>query len=215
MQTDKMTNPQKGRLGERLVELYVNDELIPSLKKDEGWTDIVYTEAFFKSPRSPVFPESLRKFEEEREARLILTNGFCPTKEFLEYFRKLTSSLSNIPDGFLIKMKRTGIYKTVKEAVEEFEVTCNARFEDINGNPVLKVPKKNTRLPVVNGEIEVVEVKSGKSYTLQVPSYKNALANGYHLRLFKVDLNSFEIREKLMLSPDEVDSDYFKAMKIV
>ena len=216
MQTDKMTNPQRGRIGERLVECYINDELIPLLKKNEGWTDIIYTQAWFKSSHSSDYPESIKKFEDEMEVRLLITNGFCPTSEFWEYFKKLTGSLSNIPDGFLIKMERTRKCRKVEEAIEEFDITSNAGLEDINGNPILKLPNKDTQLPVVKGKIEVVEVKTGRScYTLQVPSYRNAVANGYHLRLFKVNLSSFEIREKLMVAPNEIISDCFKEMKIV
>ncbi len=31
---------EKGLIGERLAECYINAELIPSMKKKEGWTDI-------------------------------------------------------------------------------------------------------------------------------------------------------------------------------
>jgi hypothetical protein len=186
--------------------------LIPLLKQTEGWTDMIYTEAWFKGVPEH-FPESIKKFEEEKEVRLLIANGFIPTKEFWVYFSKLTDALSNIPDVFLIKMKRTGTFRKVKEAIEEFDITSNAGFEDINGNPVLKLPDKNEKLPVVNGKIEVVEVKTGKRcYTLQVPSYRNAVANGYPLRLFKVDLCSFEIKEKLIANPSEVSSNCLKDM---
>ena len=214
MQTDKMTNPQRGRMGERMVELYINDELIPYLKKNEGWTDIIYTKAWFKNcPQD--FPESFKKLE-EMEARLLLSNGYYPTKDFWEHFKRLTSSLSNIPDGFLIKMKRTGKYGKTTEALREFDITSNANLMDINGNPVLEKPKGNETLPIVYGRIEVVEVKSGKSvHTLQILSYRNAVADGYPLRLFKVDLETSEIKEKLIVNPDEVASTSFKQMTSV
>jgi hypothetical protein len=201
-------------MGERMVELYINDELIPYLKKNEGWTDIIYTNAWFKNNAWDV--ESFRKLEEEMEARLLLSNGYYPTKDFWEQFKGLTSSLSNTPDGFLIKMNRTGRYGNTTEALKEFNITSDATLSDLNGNPLLEKPKGNKILPIVDGTIEVVEVKSGKSvYTLQVPSYRNAVANGYPLRLFKVNLEKSEIKEKLIVNLDEVASTCFKQMTSV
>lgn len=52
------TGHLRGCIGERMVELYVNDELIPSLKKKEGWSDILYVRAWYQEPRSvPTFDE--------------------------------------------------------------------------------------------------------------------------------------------------------------
>src|ERR1035437_4081564 len=127
MQPENLTGNQRGRIGERLVECYINDELIPSLKKTEGGTDIIYTVAWHRNTsefaRSSICPESFEKFWEEREARLLLANGYYPKKEFHDYFKKLISLLSNTPDGFLIKMNQKGTKKSVKEAVEEFDIT--------------------------------------------------------------------------------------------
>jgi hypothetical protein len=202
-----MSSQKKGRIAERLIECYINDELIPSLKKKEGWTDIIYTQAWFKMPHSQRYPESFMKFEEEMEARVLISNGFCPTKEFLEYFKKLTASLSNIPDGFLIKMKRTETSRKTNEAIKEFDLTSKAEFIDSNNNPMFSKFHKNKMLPVVNGKIEVVEVKSGKGNPLQIHSYRNAAAKGYPLRLFHVDLNSSKIKEKLIVNPNEIIPD--------
>jgi hypothetical protein len=212
MQTNNLTVRQKGRFGERLVECYINDELIPSLKTTEGWTDIIYTVAWFKSTHCSDYPESIAKFEEEREVRILLSSGYYPTKEFHDYFKKLTFSLCNMPDGFLIKMKRTGTSKSVKEAIEEFDITSTSTFEDNYGNLLLELPEKNKVLPVVKGKIEVVEVKTGVGNQLQVESYRNSVAHGYPLRLFKVDLNVPEIMEKVIVNPNEVVLNCFKDM---
>jgi hypothetical protein len=211
MQTDNMTNPQKGRLGEKLVKSYINDDLIPSLKKTEGWTDIIYTVAWFKATYSQDFQDFI-KFEEEKQTRRLLANGFYPTKEFVDYFNKLIDSLSNTPDGFLIKMKRNGAFRKVKEAIEEYNLTSKIQLEDIKGNLLLELHIKDKMLPVVDGKIEVIEVKSGTGNKLQVDSYKNSVANGYPLRLYKVDLKVPSIMEKVIITPEEVVTNCFRNM---
>jgi len=268
MQPENLTGNQRGRMGERLVECYINDELIPSLKKTEGWTDITYTIAWCKATypqcyinNKPIpslkrteeqtdytavtmawfkvtYPQKdyqdfikseeekqtwrnatcsqkdyqdYIKFVEEKQTRLLLANGFYPTKEFVYYFNKLVDSLSNRPDGFLIKMKRTGRYGKIKEAIEEHTLTSKLQLEDLIGNRYLELPNEDKILPVVDGKIEVVEVKTGVG-NLQVNSYRNAVANGYPLRLFKVDLTVPQIWEKVIVNPNEVVSNFFKEM---
>jgi hypothetical protein len=108
--------------------------------------------------------------------------------------------LANNPDGFLIKMKRTKISKTTIEAIKEFELTSDE--ESISEEWVFQKLDKNRMLSVVNGTIEVVEVKTEKSKCnpLQTSSYRTTIKNGYPLRLFNVDLSSFIIKEKLIVN---------------
>ncbi len=234
------TGHLRGVIGERLVECYINDELIPSLKEKEGWTDILYIKhAWYYEPRSPPNFDEYRsptieameakarkeleermkmylKVAEEREVRELMANGFYPTKEFLKYFKKLTASLSHMADGFLIKMKRTETSKTINEAIKEFQLIDSSKDEFI-GSPIFQKFDKNRKLSVVNGKIEVVEVKTGskEGISLQTASYRNAAANGFPLRFFHVDLNSFLIKEKLIANPDEITSNCFKDSKNV
>jgi hypothetical protein len=231
------TGQLRGCIGERLVNLYINDELIPSLKKNEGWTDILYIRAWYHEPRSfpnfdeyrPHITEGMEtearkelwermkksiKFMEEMEARTLLDKGFYPTKEFLKYFKKLTASLSHTADGFLIKMKRTETTKTINEAIREFELVDASENEFIEGLNFQKIDK-NRMLPVVNGKIEMIEVKTGskEGISLQTSSYRNAAANGFPLRFFHVDLNSFLIQERLIVNSNEITSNCFKDAK--
>lgn len=137
--------------------------------------------------------------------RTLLDKGFYPTKEFLKYFKKLTASLSHNADGFLIKMVRTEISKTIAEAIEEFELIDTSKVEFIE-SPKSQKLDKNKLLSVVNGKIEVVEIKTGskEGVSLQTSSYRNAAANGFPLRFFHVDLNSFFIKERLIVNPNEI-----------
>jgi len=94
-------------------------------------------------------------------------------------------------------MKRNGAFRKVKQAIEEYNLTSKIQLEDFDGNKFLQLPKENEKLQVVDGKIEVVEVKTGVGNQIQV--YRNAVANGYPLHLFRVDLNSLEIRDKLIV----------------
>jgi hypothetical protein len=240
------TGHLRGCIGERLVDLYIHDELIPLLKKKEEWTDILYIKAWYHEQRSlPPFDEfrssearkelwesmNMRtKVAEEEEARLLIVNGFYPTKGFLEYFRKLTASLSHRADGFLIKMKGTGTFRTANEAIKNYlsvtndyiKTTMKKDDDFTNKAEVInyfgwKKLQKDKMLPEVNGEIEVIEVKTGSKEGVsgQTSSYRNAAANGFPLRFFHVDLNSFLIKEKLIANPNEITSNCFKDSKNV
>jgi len=197
-------NRWKARITERLVECYVNDVLVSKLKK-EGWDDVLYTShAWFAYPNEKI------EFFKNLEIRLFIANRLFPTKEFLEGFKKLTRLLENVPDGFLIKLKKTGKTKSLKEALQESGLSYHSwsfggyRFDRMEHD-------ENELLPVVNGEIEVIEIKSGKSVLppSQKRSYRNILQEGYVLRFFHVNIisfknNDFEIEEKIIRNPNEL-----------
>jgi hypothetical protein len=215
-------------LTERLVECYIKDILAVSLK-NEGWDDIVYMSAWFKTNGSKLPSYAYTKLderEEKREELMLLGYGFFPTNDLLRVFKRLTSSLKNDPDGFLVKLKRTGKSKNLKSATKkfglDFEGTSYTHFlmgKDIFGSRqfaemfLTQTTSASSQLPEVNGEIEVVEVKTGKAYlpSNQRESYLGAIRNGFHLRLFHVDIvsmseNHFEIKEKLVKTEREFDN---------
>jgi hypothetical protein len=109
-------------------------------------------------------------------------------------------------------MKRTGIKRKVKEAIKEYDITSNIQVHDRYGNQLYVLPNAEQMLPVVDGKIEVVEVKTGAGNQLQVNSYRNAVANGYPLRLFKVDLKALSIFEKVIVDPKEIVTNCFRDM---
>jgi hypothetical protein len=147
-----------------------------------------------------------------KEAEIsLMGQGFFPTRDFLERFKKLTSLLRNQPDAFLIKLKRTGESKKPKKALEEFGLHSSGwKLWDFSSH---QLSERKTPLPVVSGDVETVEVKCGKSwkYTLQKDSYIRILREGFLLRLYLVDLvsfekNEFEIEEKLLTHPHELEA---------
>lgn len=200
----KEMNNWKGRITERLIRCYIDDVLIPTLRK-QGWDDAIF------APQGDSMSEGSEMWS-EMEVRFLVANGLFPTRRFLTSFKKLTNLLENLPDGFLIKIKKTGITKPLKEAIKEFKLD-GWSYHNEKGEPIFDYSRfdKNEILPVVDGEIEVVEVKSDKA-TLparQKRSYGNILREGYVLRFFHVNIvsfekNEFEIEEKLLTSPNEL-----------
>jgi len=193
----------KGSLGERLIQRFIQKELIPTLIK-QGWDAIIFSPRTWFTPRLG----TIANFDfpsQKLEARLIISNGYYPTEEFLGYFQKLTKLLSNVADGFLIKLHTTGENKLLSDAIEEFDLN---RWS-IGGMDDYKKFDSKMLLPIVKGEIETIEVKTNKGASLQKPSYANILREGYLLRLFHVSLvcfekNEFEIVEKLISNETEL-----------
>jgi len=188
----------KGDISESLVKQHIEDITIPSLKK-EGWDYV-----FFISHLSSIIPyENLppqkRPFQDGE--KFFICKDIFPNNEFLMNLRKLDKMIGCEPDGFLIKLKETSETKPFGEALAEFRL--------LNVNGFKKV--KNRQLPLVNGEIEVIEVKSDKAHfqASQRKNYVKVVSNGYSLRFFHVKVisferNQFEIVEKIIRNPDEI-----------
>ena len=194
-------NGWKGGLAERVVQLYIRDELIPRLKS-QGWDEVIFSKETWFDELMP-----LGKPEE----RFFISNGLFPKEQFLLSFQRLTKQLlSNAPDGFLVKMKKTDEVKPLRYALKEFGLegtswnwgSCS--FEPSQHN-------KKEKLPMVSGEIEIVEVKYGKSILPpeQKRSYTNVVSGGHRIRFFNVimrslDRNDFELAEKVIANPRDL-----------
>jgi len=215
-------NNWKARITKRLVEHYFEENLVPRLKK-EGWDFIILTSyAWFSF-------QEIDNFINERV--FFLYNGLLPTPKLLRSFEKLTETLENAPDGFLVKLKNTGKSKSLKTGIAEMGMKFVSysfgahSYSEVNNLKKLgyaierglsfDVDKhdQNELLPIVDGEIEVVEVKTGKSNLPpnQKRSYSKIIQEGYVLRFFHVNIisfenNEFEIEEKVITSPTELTS---------
>ena len=194
-------NDWKGGLAERIVQLYIKNELIPRLKS-QGWDEVIFSKETW-------FDELM--VLEKPEERFFISNGLFPDEQFLLSFQRLTKQLlSNAPDGFLVKLKKTGEVKLLGHALKEFGLEAsswnwgNCSFEPSQHN-------KKEKLPVVGGEIEVVEVKYGKSNLPpeQKRSYTHVVSGGHRVRFFNViirslDKNDFELVEKVIANPKDL-----------
>lgn len=195
-------NNVKGHISECLVRQHIEDRVIPSLKK-EGW-DYVFFVGYLPSiiPYDNLPPEQ-RPFQDGE--KFFITKDIFPNREFLTNLKKLDKLIEYEPDGFLIKLKKTRETKPLREALVEF------RLLGVDGFIGCHKHGKTEQLPIVNGEIEVIEVKSEKAHlqASQRKNYTKVVSNGYALRYFHVRMisferNQFEVREKIIRNADEI-----------
>ena len=196
----------KGQIAEKLIRRYINEITIPSLR--ERWDDAIFTHiAWFgdedlQNLNRPAYAQFWQKHEE----KFFIARSLCPTPEFLARFKLLTKKLENIPDGFLVKLNKSSENVTLKQALNNLRIEGD--WEDFGQVFFRAQHSDDEKLAVVNGEIEVIEIKSDKSHLMahQKKSYSAILNEGFSLRFFHVDLssfkeNKFEIFEKLILNP--------------
>ena len=231
----KELNSWKAKIAERLIESYVEQVLIPKVKREEGWDIVIFSRiTWFSVPSSTGFNPDFRN-----ERLFFLSNGLVPTPKLLDKFEHLTQTLENMPDGFLVKLRRTGELKSLGNSINEMGLKAVSRWkmqsaksvflsgldrvrglENIkkHGYAIVKginfdreILDTKQELTVVDGDIEVIEVKADKGNLSsgQVRSYTKVVKNGFPLRFFKVDMlafekNQFEITERLIREPSEI-----------
>jgi hypothetical protein len=205
-------NNFKANITERLVERYIRKVLIPDLIK-QGWSHVIF------EPRAWFSFES-ESYDQKLVQKFFIDNSLYPTKEFFRAFEKLTRLLKNIPDGFLVKLRRTRKTKPLKRALKELGLeSCD--WEIPLRQPFTRSEHdSNEQLPIVEGEIEIVEVKTGKAIfpSHQMISYRKVLEEKYVLRFFHVNIisfekNEFEIEEKIVTNPKELETVQKKERK--
>ena len=226
----KELNNWKARITERLVECYVEQRVAPRIKTEEA-RDIVIlsTITWFSVPNSMGFNPDF-----SNEKAFFLSNRLFPVPRFLDKFQLLTEALENAPDGFLMKLKRTGESTSFGDAISYMKVQKKTLRKSMslpfrheirnvetirkNGFAIVRgidfdanICNKEESLPMVDGDIEVIEVKSGKSNVPphQIVSYANAMRRGFPLRLFWVEIidftvNRFRITEAVVNDPSEM-----------
>ena len=199
----------KGGVTESLVKCYIRDILIPRFK-EEGWFKVLFLEnipLYLFMDVIPVYGQSYLSLSSELAKRLpkelyqnqrdFLRDRFGlikslfheknihPCQELLNNFEKLCILLNNTPDGFLVKTNKIGT-ETIAE--------------------------ESRKIPIVDGEIEVIEVKAdkGKLNRAQKDQYSTLVKNGYPLHLFHVSIisvegNNFEVKDKLLTTVEEIE----------
>ena len=199
----------KGKIAEMLVHRYIEKVSIPSLK--DKWDEAIFTPiAWFgdeeeQNKNRPPFSRIYWKHEE----KFFISKNLYPTPDFLGKFKLLTKTLENVPDGFLFKIKEMDGFKTLKEALVEFNLSDY--WEDFGYTFNRKERSDDQQFAIIDGEIEIVEVKSDESNLPphQRQSYTAVLNEGFALRFFHVDLstfakNEFEVSEKLITKLSEL-----------
>jgi len=185
------------------VEGEIGDQLLISLLLKE-----------FHSPSQISERELLRARNARKHKGLLiffLSKGVYPNPDLLDKCGRIGNLLEHQPDGFLFKLSKTGV-KLMKDIISEIgEGGWQRRFGDELEEFSTQGIDEFTAIPIVSGEIEIVEIKSdkGKLSKAQKTEYSNLVSNGFPLRLFHVRMisfveNHFEIEEKLLRTTAEV-----------
>lgn len=187
-------NKYKGLIAENLVHQYYQDDVIPSLLKKNWDFVFLFEEGPFDSKYEPFDQENIDDFwlrvRDSCEIRFMLEHKLCPSSSFLEYLKKIVSIMENRkPDGYLFLLKKVGEIslknaKTkYKNLIGDIQINCDLKDIDF--------------IPIVEGEIELIEVKSNKNF-LKEEYYKKAILNGYKIRWYNVKTTSFDENDFLI-----------------
>ena len=213
-----------------MAQVYIKNNLFPALKERDRWTDIFIGNLTFPFNRiEKELIQGNKKVLEEidvidkdyylnRPKNIIsevnknfLCRGIFPNSQLFDNCLKLIMVLEVATDGIIFKLKRTNETVTKQKALSQINMEYNSYT--LTGVPVDFIKKEElpNRIQLVNGEIEIVEIKAGKSYIPehQRKNYREAIKNGFFLRYFHVDIisfndNHFEIKERLITNPEEV-----------
>ena len=100
--------------------------------------------------------------------------------------------LKSIPDGYIFKMKKINDIK-LKDALKKLKIKSSGWT--INSNEFNYLPSRANELyPLVEGEIEFIEIKAKNAYLNQNQkiSYPIAIKAGFCMHFFRVECLSFE-----------------------
>ena len=175
----------KGIISETLIRQYVGQVIIPKLK--EEWDFVIGG-----------YPSTTR----------LISMGLFPNINLRNKMEKLKEILKHSPDGYITKMRKTKERIGLKDALNELGLSSFLHGSWRYGSEDIFVGSEhneNEQLPVVDGEIEIIEVKSDKArlHSVQREDYRKAILDGFSIRYFHVkiisfDKNKFEIVEKLI-----------------
>jgi hypothetical protein len=186
-------NGLKGTIGEQIARSFIRHELGPRLKREEGWSRVVLSHNDYKR-HAPGSTTKLFSYDEHREDFYV--HGVAADRKLLATYASTVAILRHghcTPDGLLLKLKDTGKTRQVSEA--ECPTITRLRVDEaqkVNGAYVL---------PVVEGNVEVVEIKCGRTATLmhkQQETYGELMGRGVPLRRIDVRIVSFDLNQFLV-----------------
>lgn len=186
-------NSLKGVIGEQLAKSFVRNRLAPELFEEEGWGHVIFSKNDYKQ-HAWTWNTKLFSFDYFRED--FIKYGFYANIKLLSKYAAAIGALEQnhcTPDGILLKLKETGKTKRLTDN------TCSSisrlRIDDsLKDGEFLK-------LPIVEGDLEVVEIKCGRNARLmdkQKETYNNLIAKAIPLRLIRVRIVSFDLNRFLV-----------------
>jgi hypothetical protein len=186
-------NRLKGKIGESVARSFVRSVLAPKLMKDEFWDHVILSNNDYKQR---VRSRNTKLFNYDRFREDFVVNGFSADAKLLSHYANVVSILERdhcTPDGLLLKLKDTGRAKRVEKSECSFLTRLHLKSPQEDGGCFV--------LPVVDGGVEVVEVKCGRSSKLmdkQKETYNDLIARGVPLRLVRVRIVSFDLNRFLV-----------------
>ncbi len=186
-------NSLKGLIGERLARGFIRNRLAPKLISEEKWDHVLLSNNDYKR-HTWTWNTKLFSFDNFRDDFII--HGFYANTKLLSKYADVIGTLIQnhcTPDGLLFKLRETGRTNKLKEkecsSIARLHVTLS---DTCNGTFVF---------PVVEGDLEVVEIKCGRNAKLmgkQKETYNDLIAKGIPLRMIKVRIVSFDLNRFLV-----------------
>jgi len=199
-------NNLKGIISETLINNYIKEVVIPRLM--DKWDYVFFLKSLLHS-----FTSRNRVFNSASGNMYLISRGLFPNIELRKKMKILEEILINEPDGYILKLRDTSNKIILKEALDELSLSGYLKGSWKHGEDNIFVGEEhneNEELPIVDGEIEIVEVKSdkGKLVFWQKEQYGEAIQKGIPLRYFHVNIlsfinNEYEITEKLVLNNEK------------
>lgn len=184
-------NSLKGVIGEYIARSFIRNVLSRKLLHKEKWDHVLFSRQFW----------SRRIFDLSAFREDFTFHGFYADSQLLSKYATAIGLLRKNhcrPDGLILKLQETGHSKMMKQSFltqTEVKHSCKSNSK--------------RRLPMVRGDLEVVEIKCGRNaklVTKQKKTYSTMIAKGYPLRVISVrivsfDSNRFLIEESRFSSP--------------
>jgi len=177
-------NMLKGSIGEHVARSFIRNTLAPRLIEEEKWDHVVFSHNDYKQNLN-AWNEKLFSFDRFRED--FRGHGFCANMKLLSKYAMAVGVLAHnhcTPDGLLLKLRETGRSRRVKK-----------RARSLKRSRSSQKPEETLKLPVVDGGLEVVEIKCGRHAKLmskQKETYNDLIAKCVPLRLVEVRIVSFD-----------------------
>jgi hypothetical protein len=178
-------NGIKGSIGEQLARSFIRNKLAPKLAAEEGWDHVLLSHNDYKENLG-AWNQKLFSFERFRNDFLV-HGVYADMKLLAKYAETVGVLVQNhcTPDGLLFKLRETGKKHQVCERKGKLNNTLSKR-----------PPRAAEKYPVVGGELEIVEIKCGRSARLmskQKEAYNNLIAKRVPLRMIQVRIVSFDL----------------------
>ena len=192
-------NSLKGLIGEHLARSFIRNTLAPKLVEEEKWNHVVFSHNNYKQ-RLKAWNEKLFSFDRFREN--FFAHGFYATRELLSKYAMAVGILMQnhcIPDGLLLKLRETGQTRRLKKSTHPSNTRLRTRTS--------RKRREVFKLPVVDGDLEVVEIKCGRSAKLmrkQKETYNNLIGKGVPLRMVEVRIVSFD-RNRFLVKERKIE----------